>query len=297
MLNVYELERRWLMYRLKRLLPYGVVLLTAFAAALVILFWPDGAIDEGKSESAGVENIAGRASEKPEGSTQASQKASYKPEDTSAVEEVKTGYQPQVPEQNKTMVSEAQLLSEGPNVLKPSFGFIRNIEEEIVSYHNRPQPKKNTSAKKADTKIKTTEPKSSPVKTVRNTHKTNTFKSARTVAPKHSGDRQVLIRHQQDDLDLQDVIKRFKKNKNPALSLFIAKKYYAMGVYEQAYNYALLTNQLDNEVEDSWLIFTKSLVKLGKKEMAVKTLMSYIRKTNSVKAKILLDDISKGTFE
>lgn len=61
------------------------------------------------------------------------------------------------------------------------------------------------------------------------------------------------------------MIKRFNTNHNPALSLFVAKQYYQIGDYEQAYNYALITNDINNNIEESWIIFAKSLVQLGKK--------------------------------
>lgn len=313
MLNVHELERRWLVYRLKRLIPYIVTLFTATAAALAVLFWSYGDIknDTSGSTEAAVERIAVAAVKKPEPAAPESPEPPALPEQKSPVEKHKADLQTLTPEQNApidTPVPVAQPLQqqkeEPVNVLKPSFGFIHSIEEEIVSYHETPRPKKSTTVKTAEAdvipvkrKIKKAEPKPPPAKTKKEVQKTEQVKSTRTAVAKQPSNRQVLIRHQDDDKDVQDVIKRFKKNKNPALSLFVAKKYYAMGIYDQAYNYALITNELDNEIEDSWLIFSKSLVKLGKKEMAVKTLRSYINKTNSIKAKILLDDISKGTFE
>ena len=70
------------------------------------------------------------------------------------------------------------------------------------------------------------------------------------------------IKINKENSDIQDVIKRFNINKNPALSLFIAKRYYQIGEYEAAYNYAQTTNNIDNKIDESWIIFSKSLVKL-----------------------------------
>jgi translation initiation factor 2 beta subunit (eIF-2beta)/eIF-5 len=97
--------------------------------------------------------------------------------------------------------------------------------------------------------------------------------------------------------EIQQIVKRFKKTNNPILSLFIAKKYYDMGNYNQSYNYALITNQIDNTIEDSWIIFAKSLVKLKQKGRAIKILQAYIDKSGSNKAKILLDNIKTGKFQ
>ncbi|MEJ2469241.1 MAG: hypothetical protein P8Y51_09345, partial [Campylobacterales bacterium] len=108
---------------------------------------------------------------------------------------------------------------------------------------------------------------------------------------------QMMIQRENDMKDIQDVIARFKKNKNPVLSLFVAKRYYQIGNFQQAYNYALITNELDSGIEDSWLIFAKSLYKLDQKDMAIKTLKTYVQDSSSVKAKITLDQMEKGTFE
>jgi len=67
--------------------------------------------------------------------------------------------------------------------------------------------------------------------------------------------------------------------------------------YEKASNYALITNQLNKEIEDSWLIFAKSLVKRGKKEKAIQLLREYINKSHSTNAAILLNNIQSGEFQ
>ncbi|DAB28147.1 MAG: hypothetical protein A2513_08445 [Sulfurimonas sp. RIFOXYD12_FULL_33_39] len=117
--------------------------------------------------------------------------------------------------------------------------------------------------------------------------------------PLHVKDKKVFvnIERNNDADDIEEVIKRFKVNNNPALSLFIAKKYYQLGEYEKAYNYALITNKINNNIDASWVLFSKSLVKLNKKEMAIETLKKYIEYSNSQQAKQLLDEISSGKFK
>lgn len=107
----------------------------------------------------------------------------------------------------------------------------------------------------------------------------------------------INIKRQDTQKDIQDVIKRFKKSNNPALSLFIAKKYYELEDFNKAYNYALITNGINNNIEDSWLIFAKSLVKLNKKSKAVETLKKYIGHSDSYRAKILLENIKSGKLQ
>lgn len=108
--------------------------------------------------------------------------------------------------------------------------------------------------------------------------------------------KEINIQRQETKADIEHVIKRFKKNNNPALSLFVAKKYYRIGEYDKAYNYALITNKLNNEIDDSWIIFSKSLVKLGKKNKAIEVLNKYIKHSHSSNAKMLLDNITSGKF-
>lgn len=107
----------------------------------------------------------------------------------------------------------------------------------------------------------------------------------------------IQISNKTSNNDLDTIIKRFKANRDPNLGLFIAKKYYKKKDYTNAYNYSLLTNELDNSIEQSWIIFSKSLVRLHKKEQAISTLEQYISYSNSQNAKILLNKINTGKFQ
>jgi len=55
-------------------------------------------------------------------------------------------------------------------------------------------------------------------------------------------------------------------------------------------------NDINKEIESSWIIFAKSAVKLGKKRQAINSLNQYISKSHSSSAKILLDEIRSGKF-
>ena len=107
---------------------------------------------------------------------------------------------------------------------------------------------------------------------------------------------EITIHRQNTNKDIEHVLKRFENNNNPALSLFVAKKYYELGLYDKSYNYSLITNDINSEIDDSWIIFTKSLVKLNKKNKAIKILREYIKNSHSSEAKILLDEILSGKF-
>ncbi|MBL0708764.1 MAG: CDC27 family protein [Sulfurimonas sp.] len=159
-------------------------------------------------------------------------------------------------EQKKEITQSSKALKKV--TLAPSFKFISNIDNDI----------------ELDKK------KEEKVKKKKYVEKTNT----------------ILIKRQSTQEDISYVIKRFKNNNDPALSLFIAKKYYELGEYDSSYNYALTTNQIDDSIDDSWLIFSKSLVKLNRKKEAIKVLKKYIKHSNSSQAKLLLRDIMSGKF-
>jgi len=62
----------------------------------------------------------------------------------------------------------------------------------------------------------------------------------------------------------------------------------------EAEQWALSANKLNNSLEESWLLFAKSKAKLGKKKEALKILVSYYKKSNSIKAKRLIGQIQTG---
>jgi len=94
----------------------------------------------------------------------------------------------------------------------------------------------------------------------------------------------------------KDVERRFKRSHEIDDSLFLAKSYYSKGNYKKAEYWALQTNKVNGNIEESWLIFVKSKVKLGRKNEAIHILTNYIKKSNSAEAKNLLNKIKKGTL-
>lgn len=117
-------------------------------------------------------------------------------------------------------------------------------------------------------------------------------------APSPAGSERVLtINRNESKLDIEELQNRFKETSNANLGLFIAKYYYDRGNYNEAYNYALKTNAINSRIDESWILFSKSLVKLGRTEQAKKTLQLYYQQSNSEGAKELLSSIEKGTFK
>ena len=92
----------------------------------------------------------------------------------------------------------------------------------------------------------------------------------------------------------EDVAKRFKQSHDTDDSLFLAKSYYSQGDYKKAEYWALQTNKVNDDIEESLLIFIKSKIKLGYENEAIHILKAYIEKSNSTQAKTLLYKIKKG---
>jgi hypothetical protein len=87
---------------------------------------------------------------------------------------------------------------------------------------------------------------------------------------------------------------RFKETQDPQDSLFLAKYFYKKGDYQKAETWAVNTNNIDGDIEDSWIIFAKSRAKQGHRVDAIKVLQSYYDETGSAKAKDILDKLRRN---
>jgi len=281
MLNVHELENRHKKYKLKSYTPYLIILLSITIALVSISFFTlnyFNSIYKSKNEAA-------------------EQKEVYTKnlETKSTVEEKSENISVPIEEKKRIEVQKKQ----EKILLSPSLDFIKSMESQTQMYKKENENFKTTEItekkmQEAAKKVK------EPVKKIQERKeeivlpKIEEVKESITVAKETST---IDIKRRDEETDIKHVIKRFNVNHSPALSLFIAKKYYQLENYEQAYNYALATNELNNDIEASWIIFSKSLVKLGKKEMAIETLKKYIKHSSSSQAKQLLDEILSGKFK
>jgi len=93
---------------------------------------------------------------------------------------------------------------------------------------------------------------------------------------------------------IAELEERFKSYQDPKDSLKLAKLYYQHGKYKKAESWAVSTNNIDGDIEESWLIFAKARAKQGFRKDAIKVLQSYYDETNSAKAKNLLVKIRFG---
>jgi len=94
----------------------------------------------------------------------------------------------------------------------------------------------------------------------------------------------------------KDVEKRFHQSHDIDDSLFLAKSYYKKGNYKKAVQWAYETNKLDSTLEESFLIFIKSKMKLGERSEVLSILNRYLERHDSKNARVLLNQINNNEF-
>jgi len=245
MLNIPDLEKRWLHYKLKSYLPaFLIALLLIISSSVVYTFFP---LFSSKKNDHIITNIATPL------------KKNISP---------KTEIKKRVPT-TTSLFTKKEL---NTTTLSPSMDFMQEL------------------------KIETNQPTSKPLQTkqVIKEEKIGTIAKVTKTARASIGN--ITIIKQDTKRDIQNILKRFQEEKNPALSLFLARKYYELGDYKAASKYALITNQLDKKIDESWIIFSKALVKMHHKEKAINILQRYIQSSQSTNAVILLENIQSGRF-
>jgi tetratricopeptide (TPR) repeat protein len=282
MLNVRDLEEQWLKYKIKSYFPYflGALILLVILITLVIYTTQNSTKEDTK-----VAVVTKKQTPQEHLHVNTQVQKVITPAKVSPSKELPKIKEVTTPSKNLHVNDPVPPLSQKPQRLKPSFSFLNSLENEPVRKvikHPKTQPVKqiNTQIKPAVQEKPLT--KAAPVVAQ---------EKAEATIPKG-----IKIDRAKTHNEVQDIIHRFETNKNPALGLYLARYYYKMQNYEKAYNYALSTNHIDSDIEECWLIFASSQVKLGKKDAAIKTLIAYIKNSDSINAKNLLHSIRTGEF-
>lgn len=92
---------------------------------------------------------------------------------------------------------------------------------------------------------------------------------------------------------LSFIKKKFYATNNISFSLLLSQKFLEKKEYKKALKWALISNEIDESSEKSWILFAKSKIKLGKKQDAINALNVYLKNSNSIQVKKVLDDIKK----
>ena len=263
--NIHELEKQWLIYKIKSFIPHFSIFFLILLSVVIFLNIDTTNFNK-KVKIAEIKTpIIKKAMEKEKLITKVD------------ILKVEVKKQDKIPLLKIEHIEEKKII-----VLSPSLDFIKKLRNNSTNSYAHSYKRTILRSKPIYQEEETKIEKEEPV----------VIKQAKTPRKK-----QIKIMKQEVQADIEHVIKRFKNNNNPALSLFVAKKYYRLGDYKQAYNYSLITNELNNNIDDSWIIFSKSLVKLGKKDKAIKTLRRYIKYSHSYNARSLLDEIISGKFK
>ncbi|MGZ5208219.1 MAG: CDC27 family protein [Sulfuricurvum sp.] len=177
-------------------------------------------------------------------------------------------------------------------VLEPSMQFIQSIPAPDITVpdattHTTPLPV----ISKKEFPVQKHMP--SPLPIIKNVQNTLPTPPMPKLIQSNPSNKTTSIKRDSATFNIHEIEERFASNSNPHLGLYIARYHYDNGNYSEAYNYALKTNAINNTIDESWLIFTKSLIKLGRTEQAKKTLQLYISQSNSEEAKNLLNSLNK----
>lgn len=280
MLNTRDLEARWLRYKIKSYIPHVTIFISLLVILIIVSTFLNSQQKSKILESSSVKQVS-------EPIKQEQTPVVNIPKQQLAIDEAiqieKTNYE-EVPVILKKVKKQTPLKSENRSLkLAPSLDFIKNMQHSSLPYY-----------KEEPTSQVVPKPKNLAI--VEEVQELDIVENTQVETVEEKTQRISIKRRNSQD-DIRHIIKRFKKNNNPVLSLFVAKKYYELEEYHKAYNYALITNQIDRDIDASWIIFTKSLVKLGQKDMAIKTLTEYVESSHSSSAKILLNDILTGKFK
>ena len=289
MLNINDLEVRHKKYKLKSYTPYLTIFISltiiSISAVFLLNYNSVSTVNTNSNTLINKESLISQETKLSKNTNDDKTEKQENIEQTDKIEKEVTIVEKQInkPQEEVVVAKEEKLR------LSPSLNFMQKIQSDALPYYedNTNIQKKTVIKKKISTKEKQT------IITKANIEEKKVEEPKLIVEKKST----INIKRKNDNDDIQHVIKRFKVNNNPALSLFVAKKYYQLGEYDKAYNYALITNEINNDIEASWIIFAKSLVKLEKKDMAIKTLKKYINHSHSSQAKLLLDEILSGKFK
>lgn len=298
MLNTRDLERRWLKWKIKSYIPHTVIVVSLVVISSIALFYLSSPKTQPQTPVV--------VTKEPIQTQQQQPKSEQKPQAKVTVQTKSQQPVKQLPTISSVVDTTLETHKEPKKiVLKPSMDFMKGMQEVSGDYYidntqaNEPQQEtvqqpfvaNNTPAQSQPSGVATQNPEPEVIEEKQEVAITQQQPSEEATSKK------VVITIQSSMQDIKDAERRFSKHNSPALSLFLARQYYNRGIYTKSYNYALITNQLDKEIEDSWLIFARSLVKLGKKEKAIKALKEYIKYSQSSNAKLLLNDIQNGKFQ
>ena len=89
---------------------------------------------------------------------------------------------------------------------------------------------------------------------------------------------------------------QFLKTNNPTIALELARLNFRNNNFKEAIKWSLAANDIDNSLEESWIIFAKSKYKIKQSDDAVKALREYNKNLNKASINELINKIKSGTL-
>jgi len=261
--EIVELEKRWLRYKLKKLIFPLSILAIIFIAALLFLFIDFSKFYPSNESQSNNETVVIKKIEQ-------HIDADVQVESTKNRQPI----QPQIAVQNRQVILQAYEpkinLSNETTQEKEN----QSIQEENIVLDKSLQHQ--TDSKKAQAPQKNS-------KAVLNTSESK------------SNNLDIFTRSE-NEMDPRMIEQRFNETNNVRYAIFLAKYYYDSKDYEKSYRWAFTVNQLDPISEEGWLFFAKSLYKLDRKDDAVKVLKNYLNHYRSQAAQDTLRQIIQGVL-
>jgi len=88
------------------------------------------------------------------------------------------------------------------------------------------------------------------------------------------------------------LIVKFKRTNDFKIALKLSRLYYMKKKYKKSLKWAMIANELNDKDDGSWILFAKSKIKLGDKNIAKKALLTYSKVYYSKSVQELLNRIS-----
>ncbi len=95
-------------------------------------------------------------------------------------------------------------------------------------------------------------------------------------------------------ISIKRLKQKFYKTNNARYALMIAQRFYDAKRYEKAMKWSLIANEVDQKKAQSWMLFAKSKMKIGKKQDAINILNAYLKIYESKEASKLLKQLQSS---
>lgn len=273
--EVHELERRWLRYKIKKIiLPLFIFLAIVLILVVSYFLYQSFLKTDQSSSTRANENKSVTAAINNEEIPKKQKLEKKEP----IINEVKN-ITPANTNTNKIQIT----------AYEPDLSMFKDEDENEVD--------KNTKEKQQPQKIQESTTSQETADINQKPKQQSVEKNSKTTANDETiSKNNVNLRKSKNLFDPLEYEKKFYETNQIKYALFLANYYYDNNNYEAAHKWAYTINQLDPTNEDGWLFFAKSLYKLDKKEDAVKVLRSYLRHYDSSQAKNLLTKIIQGAL-